>query len=326
MVRSGKDLLIASKAFAVENRLRSWWNLWVTIIPLAATITIACLSSPWFVSLAAALVSALLIVRLFVIFHDYEHGAILNGSRLADGIMGVVGVLLLSPPAIWKRAHNDHHKNNARKFGPTVGTFPVVTVKQYAAMSWKERFSYSVMRHPAIIALGYVTIFMWEMSLKSFLQEPRRNILGLVAVVLHVSVIVTLALLSVHALIFAWLIPFVVGNAFGCYLFYAQHNFPGMKLRHGEGWDLVQAALVSSSFMKMGPVMHWLTGNIGYHHVHHLNAKIPFYRLPEAMAQIAELQSPACTTLHPREIIRCLRLKLWDPVKDRLVPGRILAT
>lgn len=318
-MRTGKELLIASNQFAVEHRFRSWWNLWVTLGLLAGTLTLACLNLPWIVSLASSLVASLLVVRLFIIFHDYEHGAILRGSFLAKIIMNSVGILLLCPPAIWKHAHDDHHKNNARKFGPTLGTFPVVTIEQYKAMKWGERFVYLLTRHPVVIVFGYMTVFFWEMSLKSFLMDPKRNVLGLFAALLHVVVITTLAVFNPHALLFAWLLPFFVGSGIGSYLFYAQHNFPGMKLRHAPDWDYVQAALISSSFMKMNPIMHWLTGNIGYHHVHHLNSKIPFYRLPEAMAQIEELQSPACTTLTPAEIVRCLRLKLWDPEQDRLV-------
>ena len=318
-MRTGKELLVASNQFAEEDRFRSWWNVWVTLALIAGTSVIACANLPWFVCLAASLATTILVVRLFIVYHDYEHGAILRNSWLAKVIMNTVGVMLLSPPAIWKHAHDDHHKNNARKFGPTLGTFPVLSVEQYKELSWVGKLSYLITRHPVIIATGYFTVFFWELSLKSFLIEPKRNFFGLVASGLHVAVIVVLAMFNVQALIFGWLIPFIVGSAIGSYLFYAQHNFPGMKIRHAPNWDYVQAALISSSFMKMNPVMHWLTGNIGYHHVHHLNSKIPFYRLPEAMAAIEELQTPACTSLSPAEIIRCLRLKLWDPKQDRLV-------
>ncbi|MDA7979676.1 MAG: fatty acid desaturase [Pirellulales bacterium] len=318
-MRTGKELLVASNEFAVENRFRSWWSLWSTLALLAGALTVAFINIHWTLSLAGSLVASLLVVRIFIIFHDYEHGAILRGSWVAKLLMNSIGIILLCPPAIWKHSHDDHHKNNARKFGPTLGTFPVVSIEQYVAMNWRERFVYLLTRHPLVIALGYITVFFWEMSLKSFLQQPKRNIFGLVSASLHVGVIVALSILNPHALWFCWLIPFLVGSGIGAYLFYAQHNFPGMKLRHAPDWDYVQAALISSSFMKMNPVMHWFTGNIGFHHVHHLNAKIPFYRLPEAMAKIEELQSPACTTLAIPEIIRCLRLKLWDPERDRLV-------
>ena len=92
---------------------------------------------------------------------------------------------------------------------------------------------------------------------------------------------------------------------------------PRLRLRDRAEWNYTWAALESSSFISMGRIMHWFTGNIGYHHVHHLNAHIPFYRLPEAMAGIPTLQSPVTTSLCLRDIWRCLHLELWDPTRDR---------
>ena len=115
------------------------------------------------------------------------------------------------------------------------------------------------------------------------------------------------------------LLPQCVAMALGSYLFYAQHNFPGARFQESGSWDYAAAALAGSSYMAMNPVLRWFTGNIGYHHVHHINARIPFYRLPEAMAGLKELQSPGVTTLTPRGVYRCLRLKLWDPEQNRLV-------
>jgi omega-6 fatty acid desaturase (delta-12 desaturase) len=117
----------------------------------------------------------------------------------------------------------------------------------------------------------------------------------------------------------------MLGSAIGAYLFFAQHNFPGVRLQTGRGWSYVDSALHSSSYIVMGPLMRWFTGNIGYHHVHHHNAKIPFYRLPEAMAALEELQSPVQTTLGMGDILACLRLKLWDTETRQLVywPGKV---
>ncbi|MEZ4749742.1 MAG: fatty acid desaturase [Bdellovibrionota bacterium] len=136
---------------------------------------------------------------------------------------------------------------------------------------------------------------------------------------------------SLTALVLAYLLPLYVSCMLGAYLFYIQHNFPSMQLRPREEWTFLFAALNSSSFMEGSAFVHWLTGNIGYHHVHHLNSRIPFYRLPEAMAAIPELQNPGRTSLRPREIVRCLKLKLWDPRRNRMVsfaechPVRLLA-
>jgi len=141
-----------------------------------------------------------------------------------------------------------------------------------------------------------------------------------VALVVHALLIATLLSFGLDALILHLLVPAAISAAVGAYLFYAQHNFPDAHIQPSEDWDYVTAALRSSSYMKMNPVLAWLTGNIGYHHVHHLNHHIPFYRLPETMAAMPELQNPGTTTLRPHDVAACLRLKLWDRSAAMLVP------
>jgi omega-6 fatty acid desaturase (delta-12 desaturase) len=113
-------------------------------------------------------------------------------------------------------------------------------------------------------------------------------------------------------------IPHFITYAIGTYLFYAQHNFPEVSFNSEAGWTYEKAAVESSSFLKTNRVMAWFTANIGYHHIHHLNARIPFYRLPEVIRAIPELQTPRMTSLHPLEIYRCLRLKVWDVDSQRM--------
>ena len=125
--------------------------------------------------------------------------------------------------------------------------------------------------------------------------------------------------LSPLAALFGIVVPSFVSSAAGAYLFYAQHNFPGIELKDRREWTYHHAALKCSSMFDMSPVMHWFTGNIGYHHIHHLNHKIPFYRLPETMAAMPELQSPYRTTWRPSDMWACLRLKVWDAEQGRLI-------
>jgi omega-6 fatty acid desaturase (delta-12 desaturase) len=139
---------------------------------------------------------------------------------------------------------------------------------------------------------------------------------------MHVSLIVSLALFAPSLVFWSLMLPLVLATGLGSYLFYAQHNFPGAQFQDEDSMDFVTAALTTSSYIPMNPVLRWFTGNIGYHHVHHLNAHIPFYRLPEAMAHLPELQTPGVTSLNPVSIYRCLRLKLWDPQKQRMVGYR----
>jgi len=122
-----------------------------------------------------------------------------------------------------------------------------------------------------------------------------------------------------QALLLTQLIPHFIACAVGSYMFYAQHNFPDVSFNDAAGWTYEKAAMESSSFMRTNRIMAWFTGNIGYHHIHHLNARIPFYRLPEVLKKIPELQTPKTTSLNPMEIIRCLRLKVWDVESQRMI-------
>lgn len=319
-MRDGKQLLVASKKYAHENRLQSWWHLGSTLAAFAITGPLILLPFHWLLVLPISIVFGLLLVRMFVLYHDHEHGAILPKSKLANWIMIVGGIVVLSPRSIWNRSHNHHHKNNAKAFGSAVGTYPLMTTDAYAKATRWERFVYAASRNPLNIAMGYVTIFLIGMCLRPLILNPKKHYDCAIAIVLH------FALLAFFVVTFGWgttllavLIPFSVAGGLGSYLFYAQHNFPGLELRHRAEWSHVFSALHSSSYIRMNSVMNWFTGNIGYHHVHHCNAKIPFYRLPEAMAGIDELKIPCMTSLHPRDIIRCCQLKLWDPVQERLV-------
>jgi len=176
------------------------------------------------------------------------------------------------------------------------------------------------MRHPVTILFGYLFVFLHGMCLYPCIKDPREHFDCLIAFVLHFAIAAGLFfLIGWTGLLLTMVIPHFIACAIGSYLFYAQHNFPGVTFSDNAGWTYEKAAMESSSFMKMSFIPRWFTANIGYHHIHHLNARIPFYRLPEVMAAIPELQNPKVTTLHPLDILRCLRLKVWDAENQRMV-------
>jgi omega-6 fatty acid desaturase (delta-12 desaturase) len=242
---------------------------------------------------------------------------------MAELIMRIFGILALSPSSIWRSSHNHHHNHNSKLRGSHIGSFPIMTKAQFERTSKSKRFKYLFMRHPVTILFGYIFIFLFGMCVYPFFNSPRRHYDSLIAFVVHVLIAVGLVYyLGWQAWLLAQVVPHFVASAVGSYLFYAQHNFPEASFRDSAGWTYESAALESSSFMKMNAIMAWFTANIGYHHVHHLNARIPFYRLPEIVKALPELQSPKTTTLNPLDIIRCLRLKVYDVESQRLVSLR----
>jgi omega-6 fatty acid desaturase (delta-12 desaturase) len=319
-MRTPKQLTLDSRPFAAEFPAASWWCLLSTLAIYAAALTAAAGPWPWALRIAGSVVAGLTMVRLFIVFHDYEHGTILRKSLFAKVVMSIYGLLVLNPPGIWRRSHDHHHKNNSKINLINVGSFPIMTVREYHLASPSERIAYAITRHPLTLALGYFTVFLYGMCVRSFLANPRAHYDSALSIILHFSVMAWLGWLGWDVLLLAGVIPSLLSAGLGSYLFYAQHNFPSVKLKTAAQWDYVSAALQSSSYIEMSPVMHYFTGNIGYHHVHHLNHHIPFYRLPEAMAALEEMQNPGRTSLHPRDVIACLRLKLWDDENDCLVP------
>jgi omega-6 fatty acid desaturase (delta-12 desaturase) len=167
---------------------------------------------------------------------------------------------------------------------------------------------------------GYLTCFLVSLCLVPALRQPRRYWTSALALGLHLALSVGVwQLFGAGVYLSVLLLPLLVAYALGTYLFFAQHNFPEVVLRPDGQWTHVAGALEASSYLECGPLMRWFTGNIGYHHVHHLNPRIPFYRLPEAMAALPELQQPRTTSLHPRDVLACLRMNLWDPAQQRMV-------
>jgi omega-6 fatty acid desaturase (delta-12 desaturase) len=324
-MRSGKQLILATKPFAKENRTTSWLHTLSTLVLLAACLGGAALAPFFAMRLVCSIISGLLVVRFFVIYHDYEHHTILQKSPAARIIMTIFGVYILAPESIWKRSHDYHHNHNSKLFTADIGSYPIATKTKFLGMSRGERTGYLMIRHPLTIIFGYITIFMMGMSLRSFISCPRRHYDSLVALVLHVAGSVLIFwLVGWQAWLLLVFIPFFVACGLGSYLFYAQHNFPGVTFTEKEGWTYESAAMESSSYMRMNPVMAWFTGNIGYHHIHHLNAKIPFYRLPETMQALPELQHAKTTSLYPGDVLACFRLKIWDPEQNAMtgIPRR----
>lgn len=317
--RSGSRLILATRDFAKDQKGRSWWyvlstaSLWIG--SLAASLTLPYLP----LRILASVLTGLLTLRLFVIYHDHQHRTILVGSRVAEVLMRVFGIWVMSPSVVWRSSHDYHHKHNSKLRGSHIGSFPIMTAEAFREADASTRFWYLFQRHPLTILFGYVFIFLFGMCVRPWMQNPVKHWECLVAPLLHVGVGVLLVMFGGwEALLLGQTLPSLLAYAMGSYLFYVQHNFPGVAFRDNAHWTYEAAALESSSYLRSSRLMAWFTANIGYHHIHHLNPKIPFYRLPEVMRAIPELQSPKSTTLSPLAIYRSFRLKVWNATEQRM--------
>lgn len=317
---SDKELILATRPFAKEDRFKSWFYTLSTLALVIVCFAGTFLSFSTPVKLIFSILSGLILVRMFVIYHDHQHHSILYKSKIADFIFSIIGIFMLAPTSIWKRSHDHHHNHNSKFFSSDIGSYPIMTKEKFLNSTKSERFYYLLVRHPLTMAFGYISMFLYWMCLQSFMSSPRRHYDSLIALIIHFTIAFCLVwFIGWQALLFSLVIPFTLTFAIGAYLFYAQHNFPDVVFKNNSEWSYSHAALESSSYMKMNPFWRWISANIGYHHVHHLNSRIPFYRLPEVMAKFPQLQNPKITTLNPTDIIRCVRLKVWDPEKNRMI-------
>lgn len=316
----GKQLILATKPFAKENRAKSWLYTISTFIILIALLVGTVYNFHWILKLACSVTAGFVIVRLFVIYHDHQHKAILDKSPLANILFTIFGFYVLAPTGIWSASHDYHHKNNCKLFSASIGSYPIYTKQKFEKLSKGEKGHYLFIRHPLTILFGYFFTFMYGMCIKSMINRFSKNIDSFVALIVHFAYqIAVFYFLGWQTWILMCAIPHFISGAMGSYLFYAQHNFPTVTFVGNEEWTYEGAALDSSSYMKLSPLMHWFTANIGYHHIHHMNSRIPFYRLPEVWEAIPEMRTAKTTSLKIKDVIACLRLKVWDYDSQKMV-------
>ncbi len=306
--------------FTRENKYLSWYYFLST----AVLMSLAFYGTYWFSSIPgkilSGLLAGLLTSRMFVIYHDFHHKAILRKSRIAKILMTVFGLLTLAPASIWNETHQHHHTHNSKFSRMVIGSFPTISTAAYRESTKAQKFWYLLLRHPLMILFAYIPIFLVSFCLWPFFENPKKYYDCGLAALIHGAIAWALYQLGgwttvTYSLLFPSLIMFAVGG----YIFYAQHNFPSVVLRENDEWDYLDAALNSSSFIKMNKIMRWFTANIGFHHIHHVNSRIPFYRLNEVMNNLVELQNPRSTSLSPSEIWKCIQLKLWDEQQGKMV-------
>ncbi|MEE9272397.1 MAG: fatty acid desaturase [Robiginitomaculum sp.] len=302
---------------------RSLFEFFVTFIPFLALWTGAyfALSISYFLTLGLSALSAVFLVRLFIIQHDCGHGSYFQTKNLNNWMGRFIGLFTMAPYDVWRRAHNTHHANSGNLDNRGIGDIYTLTVTEYQALSKFKKFMYRAYRHPfALFVIGPIFVFIFHYRLPiGFMNAGKRYWVSSMGT--NLAIIILAGLL----IYFIGFIPFlmvyfpiqIIGAAIGVWMFYVQHQFEDTYWDKAENWTLEDAALFGSSHYDLPAPLRWLTGNIGIHHVHHLNSRIPFYRLTEVLRN-----HPALTGLNRItfwQSIKCVKLQLWDENKRCLI-------
>lgn len=315
---SWRDLV---KPYQSSETRRSVWQIANTLLPFFALwyLMYLSLAVSYALTLGLAVVTAGFMVRVFIIMHDCGHGSFFKSAR-ANHIVGTIcGILANTPYHQWTREHAIHHASSGDLNRRGTGDVNTLTVNEYLALSKSDQFKYRLYRHPLVtfgIGPHYVFLFMSRFTGKHSGTRERNN-LYLTNVALFALWGTAIWFLGLKTFLLLWVPVQLIAGAGGVWLFYVQHQYENTYWRRGKEWDYATAALQGSSYFDLPRVLHWFTGNIGYHHIHHLSPKIPNYKL-RACHEANPLfqQSPRLTLATSW---KCAGLKLWDEEQQRLI-------
>jgi omega-6 fatty acid desaturase (delta-12 desaturase) len=294
-----------------------------SVVPyLGLSVAIYLLLSQSLLALLLGIPAAFFLVRSFIVFHDCTHGSFVASRRANVWLGRFIGLLLYSPFLRWRHDHAVHHATSGNLDRRGVGDLQTFTVAEYDALSPKGRLAYRVMRNPVVMfGLGPIVAMIIGPRIVSKDARPRmrRSVLA-TDVALAVIVGSLVWLMGWRGYLLALGVPALLAGSIGIWLFYVQHQFEDAYWNADDGWSFVDSALRGSSFLKLPAALRFGTGNIGYHHVHHLNAAIPNYNLKRAHDRTPALHE--VPTLSLGDGIRATKLKLYDERRGRLVSFR----
>ena len=302
---------------------RALFEVAVTAIPLVLLWAAMwwSLSVGYWLTLLLSVPAGGFLVRLFIIQHDCGHGAFFRNRSANTWVGRVLGVLTLTPYDYWKRNHAVHHATSSNLDRRGIGDIDLLTVEEYHGKSRWGRFFYRCYRSaPVMFVIGPAWLFLLQHRLPfNQMREGWRP---------WVSTMATNAAIVAVVAAMIWLVgwaPFVmvhlpimlIAASMGVWLFYVQHQFEDVAWARTGGWSHHDAAMSGSSYYDLPGLLRWFSGNIGIHHVHHLNSRIPYYRLPKVLRDHPELKAVGRLTL--KDSLRTVGLSLWCERQEKLV-------
>jgi acyl-lipid omega-6 desaturase (Delta-12 desaturase) len=277
---------------------------------------------PFWLYLLISVPAAGFLVRIFIIFHDCCHRSFFVSST-ANAIFGYIfGIFIFTPYEKWRSLHLKHHGTTGNLDKRGTGDIWTLTVEEYKTASTWDRLLYRVVRNPLLmLGLGPITYFLISQRIW-YRKANRKQILSVMLTNVILGLIIYLSHLTFGLATYLVIqIPIIlIAGAAGIWLFYVQHQFEGVYWARQEDWDRTRAAMEGSSFYKLPRILQWISGNIGFHHIHHIRPQIPNYNLESCFNKYAEFQSVKSITL--RKSIKSLFLNLWDEQQGKLISFR----
>ena len=307
--------------YSDPNPAKSWWQiinsagsyilLWILMI--------FSLKISYWITLALSVFAAGFMVRIFIIFHDCGHGSFFKSGRL-NKIVGIVtGIIVFTPYHKWHHEHKIHHQTVGNLDKRGTGDVKTLTLGEYLKLTKWQRFSYRFYRNPFFL-FGLAPILLFTISnrlTKKYMSGKEILYIQLSNLALFGSILLLILLIGWKAFLLIQLPVLYIAAAHGIWLFYVQHQFRHVKWVTTDNWDYKTIAMEGSSMFKLPVLLNWFTGNIGYHHIHHLSPMIPNYNLKKCHDENPIFQDIKPITFFAA--FESLLLRLWDEKRQMLI-------
>ncbi|OGU14056.1 MAG: fatty acid desaturase [Geobacteraceae bacterium GWC2_53_11] len=314
--------------YAKPESARAIWQLFSSIIPyilfLALMVRTVRLGYPYPVTLALGVPTAALFSRIFILFHDCTHGSFLPSPRWNRNVGYLCGIMTFTAFHDWRRSHAGHHITVGDLDRRGMGDITTMTVEEYLTAPPLKRLAYRLYRHPLIMfGIGPLYYFL----LRNRYPSPGAKKIDFISVIFTnlalAAVVVTVSMtIGFKTYLLVQLPVLILAATLGVWLFYNQHQFEGVYWARHDNWDPWRVAMEGASYYQLPKLLQWATGNIGFHHVHHVRPGIPNYHLQQCYEEIPELQTVTPLTL--RKSFGSLHLNLYDEQQHRMVSFRSL--
>jgi len=305
---------------------RAVWQIVNTLVPYALLwyLMYLTLAVSWWLTVPLAMLAGAFLVRVFIIFHDCGHGSFFKSRRANDAVGFIAGLLTFTPYYHWRWEHAIHHASAGDLDRRGTGDVWTMTVQEYIESSRGKRFAYRLARNPFIL---FVIAPLYLFLIRQRFPSPKANSRERTSVHwMNLALVAMAAALScafgLKAYLIIQLIAMAVAGGAGVWMFYVQHQFEDVYWERGANWDYTTTALQGSSFYKLPKILQWFSGNIGFHHVHHLSPRIPNYNLERCHRSDPMFHQVKPITLFSS--LKTIHLRLWDENRRKLVGYRHL--
>lgn len=307
---------------------RSVWQIVNTVVPYIGiwALMYVTVQISWWLTIPLAILAGGFMVRMFIIFHDCGHSAYFKSQKANHFVGAITGVLTFTPYYHWRWEHAIHHASSGDLDRRGTGDVWTMTVQEYLESSRWKKFSYRLARNPFILfVLAPLALFLVLQRVPK-LRAPARERYSVYWTNLALGAMAAglIWVFGLKAYLIIQITVLMAAGSAGVWLFYVQHQFEGVYWERANDWDYAQAALQGSSFYKLPKILQWFSGNIGFHHIHHLSPRIPNYHLEKC-----HKAEPLFQTVKPVTLFGSLKsftFRLWDEQQRKLVGYRHLRT